>query len=99
MEWSAVHAASARTAQNERRGRFPTVVRLRHHIDDLVEGTADEVHELELGDRAHAGERRAIGRAHNGRFGDGRVDDALGAEVVDESVGYFERAAVNADVF
>jgi hypothetical protein len=38
-------------------------------------------------------------RAHNGGLGDGRVDDALGAEAVDETVSDFERAAVDTDVF
>src|SRR6266849_4912191 len=74
-------------------------MRLRHHVADLVEGAADEVHELEFGDGAHAGERRSEGRAYDGGLGDGRVDDALGAEAVDKTVGDFESAAVNADVF
>ena len=74
-------------------------MRFRDHVADLVEGAADEIHELEFGDRAHAGERRSEGRAYDGGLGDGRVDDALGAEAVDETVGDFERAAVDADVF
>src|SRR6267143_2266946 len=74
-------------------------MRFRDHVADLVEGAADEIHELEFGDGAHAGERRYEGRAHDGGLGDGRVDDALGAEAVDETVRDFERAAVNADVF
>src|SRR5260370_23395069 len=68
-------------------------------VADVVEGAGDEIHELEFGDWAHAGERRSESRAHDGRLGDGRVDDALGAEAVDETVGDFEGAAVNADVF
>src|SRR4051794_1842329 len=99
VERTAVHAAAAGATQDERRGRLPTVVRLGHHVHDLIEGAADEVHELELGYRAHAGERGAIGRAHNGGFGDGRIDYALRAEVVDEPVRDFERAAVDANVF
>ena len=99
VEGAAVDVSAAGAAQDERRGRAPEVVRLGDHVADLVEGAADEVHELKFGDRAHAGERRAESRAHDGGFGDGRVDDALGAEAVDESVGDFERAAVDADVF
>src|SRR3954465_1743869 len=99
MERSAMHAASAGATQDERRGRLPAVVRLGDHVDDLVEGAADEVHELELGDRAHARERRAIGRAHDRGFGDGRIDHALGAEGGGESVRDLERAAVDTDVF
>src|SRR6266436_1872350 len=74
-------------------------MRLRDHVADLVEGAADEVHELEFADGAHAGERRSEGRAYDGGLGDGRVDDALGTEAVDEPVSDFEGAAVNADVF
>src|SRR5271169_6535787 len=74
-------------------------MRLRDHVADLVEGAADEVHELELGDGTHASERRSEGRAYDGGLGDGRVDDALGAEAVDESVGDLEGAAVDTDVF
>jgi len=47
----------------------------------------------------HAGERRSESRAHDGGLGDGRVDDTPGAESVDETVGDFKSAAVNADVF
>ena len=99
MEWPAVNIAAAGPADDQGRGRAPAVVRLGDHVGDLVERAADEVHELKFGDRAHAGERRAEGRAHDGRLGDGRVDDALGAKAVDEAVGDFERAAVDADVF
>src|ERR1700722_16038124 len=69
------------------------------HVADLVEGAANEIHELEFGDGAHAGERRSEGRAHDGGLGDGRVDDALGAETVDETIRDFKSSAVNADVF
>ena len=37
--------------------------------------------------------------AHNGRLGDGRIDHALRAKVVNEAVSHFERAAVNTNVF
>ena len=95
---AAVDVAAAGPADDERRRRAPAIVGLGDHVDDLVEGAADEVHELKFGDRTHAGERRAEGRAHDGGFRDGRVDDALGAEAVDEAVGDFEGAAVDADV-
>src|SRR5579872_5294272 len=74
-------------------------MRFRDHVGDLVHGASDEVHELEFGDWAHAGEGRAEGSADDCGFGDGRVDDALGTEAVDESVGDFEGATVDADVF
>ncbi len=71
---------------------------LRDHVHDLVESAADEIHKLELGYRAHAGERGAEGCAYDGGFRDRHVDDALGTEAVDEAVRDFESAAVDADV-
>ena len=44
-----VHAAATGAAQHQRGRSRPAVVRLGHHVDDLVEGAADEIHELELG--------------------------------------------------
>src|SRR5580704_15026464 len=99
VEGAAVDVSAAGAAQNERSGRAPEVMRLRDHVADLVEGAADEVHELEFGDGAHAGEGRSESRSHDGRLGDGRVDDALGAKAVDETVSDFKSPAVNADVF
>src|SRR5450755_4024810 len=74
-------------------------MRFCRHVNDLVEGAADEIHELKLGDGAHSGERSAEGRADDGRLRDGSVDDALGAEAADEALGNFESTAVDADVF
>src|SRR5262249_58273360 len=90
MERTTVNAATGGAAQDQRRGRAPAIMRLGHHVDDLVKGTADEIHELELGYRPHSGERGAESCTHNGRFGDRRIDHALRAEVVDEAVGDFE---------
>src|ERR1700683_1507640 len=69
------------------------------HVADLVESAANEVHELEFSDGAHASERRSEGRAYDGRLGDGRVDDALRTEAVDETVGDLKSSAINSDVF
>src|SRR5215470_14059644 len=99
MKWPAVHAATRRPAQHQRRRRSPAVMRLGHHIDDLVEGAADEVHELELGHRTHARKRRAKRRAHNGRLGNRRIDHALWAKLVDKAISHLERAAIHANVF
>src|SRR5579872_462485 len=99
MKRTAVDVSAARAAQDERRGRSPEIVRLRDHVGNLVEGAADEVHELEFSDGAHAGERRAEGRTYDRRLSDRCVDDALGAEAVDETVGDFEGSAINTDVF
>src|SRR5471032_2216914 len=86
-------------AKSHYRWGAPAVMRLGHHVHDLVEGAADEVHELELHHRTHARERRAERRAHNRRLGDRCVDHALRAEVMDKSIRHLERAAVDANVF
>ena len=99
MEWPAVNIAAAWPADNKRRGRAPSIVSLGNHVDDLVEGAADEVHELELGDRTHAGERRAESGADDGRLGNWCINNALRAEAVNETVGDFKRSAVDANVF
>ena len=99
VEGAAVDVSATGTAQDEGSRRSPEIVRFGDHVADLVEVAADEIHELKFSDRAHAGERSSEGCADDGGFGDGRVDDALGAEAIDESVGDFEGAAVDADVF
>jgi len=98
MKRAAMHVAAAGTADHERSGRAPSVVGFGDHVGDLVEGTADEVHELEFGDGAQAGESCAEGCTDDRGFGDGGIDDPLGAEAVDEAVGDLEGAAVDADV-
>src|SRR5439155_1308670 len=57
-------------------------------VDDLLESRSAEVRELHLRDRHETTERRADGDANDARFGDRRVDDAIGAELFDEPVGY-----------
>src|ERR1700682_4008568 len=86
-------------AEDERGGCAPEVMRLRDHVGNLIEGAADEVHELEFGDGTHAGERCSEGRAHDCGLGDRRIDDALGAEAVDETISDFKSPAVDANVF
>src|ERR1700675_1428771 len=48
VEWPAMHIPAAWTTNHHRGGRSPAVVRRRYHVDDLIEGASDEVHELEL---------------------------------------------------
>src|ERR1700758_5217884 len=74
-------------------------MRLRDHVGDLVEGAADEVHELKFGYGPHTGQGRAKRGSDDGRFGDGGIDDALGTEAIDEAVGDLEGAAVDTNVF
>src|SRR4051812_10833303 len=74
-------------------------MRLGQQVGDLVEGATDEVHELELGDRAHARERGAEAGIDDRHLRDWRIDHAFGSEAVDQALSNFERAAVHADVF
>src|SRR6266699_434920 len=98
MERSAMHIPAAWAANHQRGGRSPAVVRLRDHVDDLIEGAADEVHELELGHGAQSGESSSEGSAYDGRLRNRRIDHALGAESVDEAIGDFEGSAIDTDV-
>src|SRR5689334_5724149 len=99
MEGSSTHAASGWPPQHQRRWSVPAIVRLREHVDDLAVRAADEVHELELGDRTHSGERSAEGSADDRRLSNRSVDHALTAEAMNKSIGDFERAAINTNVF
>src|SRR5208282_2765586 len=55
MKWTSVDIAAAGSANHERRRCTPAVVGFRHHVDNLVESTPDEIHELKLGDGTHPG--------------------------------------------
>src|SRR5260370_12527488 len=43
VEWPAMHIAAAWAPNHQRGGRSPAVVRRCYHVDDLIEGAADEV--------------------------------------------------------
>src|SRR5262249_36397416 len=94
-----MNASTSGAPQHQRSGSVPTIVRLGHHVDDLVEGAANEVNELKFGHPSEAGERRAIGGAHNGGFSDRSIDHPLRAKVMNKAVSHFERAAVHSNVF
>ena len=94
-----MYVSAAGTTQNQRSRRTPEVMRLCDHVRNLVEGAADEIHELKFGDGTHAGERRSESGAHYGGLGDWSIDDALGTEAVDKAISDFKGAAINADVF
>ena len=66
---------------------------LRRMIDDLIHRDGDEVHQHDLRDRPHAGERRAHGRADDGLFGDRRGAHAMLAILRREPLGHLEYAA------
>src|SRR5215470_6556989 len=93
-----MNIAATRPADDQWRGRSPPVMGLGRHVHDLVKGAADEVHKLKFSNRPHAAQRSAESCPHNGHLGDRRVDHALRAEAVNETVGNLERAAINADV-
>src|SRR5947207_7418598 len=99
MERSAMHTAACGSTQHQWRRGIPAIVRFGHHVYDLVEGAADKIDELKFGDRTHAGKGRAKGGAHNCGFGDRSINHPLWTKAVDESIGHFERAAIDADVF
>ena len=73
-------------------------MRLRRHGDDRVEGTRDEVRELELDDRALPHPRRSDRGADEALLRDGRVDHAVRSELLVQAGGDPERAAEDADV-
>src|SRR6202790_3176000 len=93
-----MHIPAAWATNHQRSRRSPAVVRRCYHVDDLIEGAADEVHELELGHGAQSGESSSEGSAYDGRLRNRRIDHALGAEAVDEAIGDFEGTAVDADI-
>ena len=97
---AAADVAAARRADNHRHRRAAAVPipEGRRLIDDLIEAAGDEVGKLHLGDRPVTTERRADADAHDGRFGDRRVDHAHLAELVIEALGDAECAAVGADI-
>ena len=99
MKWSTMNVATAGPAQNQWRRRAPQIVRLGHHVADLVKSAADEIHELEFGHRAHAGERGSEGRADYGGLRNRRVDYAFWPKPVNKTFGDLERAAINTDIF
>src|ERR1700686_2071341 len=93
-----MHIPAAWATNHQRSRRPPAVVRRRYHVDDLIEGAADEIHELELGHGAQSGESSSEGSAYDGRLRNRRIDHAFGTEAVDEAIGDFEGSAVDTDV-
>src|SRR5690348_7447098 len=98
MKRPAVYASPRRTSDHHRHGGTPAVVDLCRHVDNLVKPTGDEIHKLHLRHRTHPHQGRADGSAYDGRFGDGRVNHAVLAELFQHSSGHIERAAVSANI-
>src|SRR5881409_2653994 len=74
-------------------------VRLGGLVDHLIHRQRDEVAEHHVDDRAHARHRGADADAGVARLGDRRVDDPLGAELLDEPREGLERMAGLGHVF
>ena len=68
-------------------------------VHDLVERQQAEVDGHDFDDRPHAAHRRADSSADEGRLRQRRVADALGAELLEQSLAHREAAAVSADIF
>ncbi len=64
-------------------------------VDELVDGAQREIREAHLDHRPGAGHGGADGGAHDGGFGYGGVDDALGAEQIRETGVLPEHAAAS----
>jgi hypothetical protein len=71
---------------------------LRRLVDDLLERERQEVLVHDLDDRAHALHGRADTRAHDRHLRDGRIADALGAELIEEALRDAHGAAHLGDV-
>jgi hypothetical protein len=66
---------------------------LRRMVDDLVHRHGDEVHQHDLGDRAHAGQRGADRRTDDRLLRDRRRAHACAAELGRQALGNLEDAA------
>ena len=87
-----------RSTSGMRRRAAHHEAQLRGLVDDLVERDAGEVGELELDDRAQAGQRGADAAADEAALGQRRVADPLGAVPLVEALGRAEEPADAADV-
>ena len=96
----AFDSPSRRSADHDGRGILSAaaVAELRQLVDDLIEGRIDEVAELDLRHRPQPVHRHSDRGADDARLGQRRVDDAVGAELLDESQRGAEDAAELAHV-
>ena len=74
------------------------VERLGRRVDDLVDRLHGEVEGHELDDRLQPAERRADAQAGEAVLGDRRVDDALGAELLEQALADLVGALVLRDL-
>src|SRR5271170_2766818 len=99
MEWAAVNAAARGTPDDDGRGSSPEVMTFGDEIRELIKTAGDEIDELHFGDGAQAEIAHPTGRADDGAFTDGSIDDAFPAEFLEKTFAGFKSSAVDADVF
>ena len=89
-----------RRAQRQRHLQLAArhVVRLRRLVRELVHDEREEVAEHDVDHRPQAGHRRADAEPGDPGLGDRRVEDALGAELLDEAGQHLERVPGLGDV-
>src|ERR1041384_2007082 len=90
---------SVGTAEHNRHPNLPArhVEHFRGRIHDLVEREQRKVPRHELDHRAEPAHRGADADAGESKLGDGRIDDALGAELLEQSPAHLVRALIDAD--
>src|SRR5256885_16258545 len=93
-----MHATAGRAADHDGRGSVPEIVALGDEVGELIEAAGDEVDELHFADGAQAEIAHAASCADDGALADGRVDDALPAETLQQAFAGFEGAAIDANV-
>ena len=98
MKGTAADAAAEGRPDDDGQREPGAPVGLRADVHDRVERAADEVRELQLGDRPLAHPGGAEGRADEALLGDRRVDHPGVAELVPEPLRDPERPAEVADV-
>src|SRR5947208_7739616 len=99
MKRTRAHAGTAWATKHRGNVSAPTITALGRVVRQQIKTARNKIDELKFGDRPHAHQSRAASRADNCRFGNRRIDHPLFAELIDQTVSDFERAAIRADVF
>src|SRR6185369_12890548 len=99
MKWTRANTRTAWTTKHSRQSRAPAITTLCRVVRQQIEAGGNEIDKLKLSHRAHAHQRRATCRSDNRAFGDRRVNNSFFAELVKQTIGDLERAAIRADVF
>ena len=98
MERPATHIPAAGAAHDDRRREAGAIAGRGHVVGEHVVGARDEVDELHLRDGPHSHVGRPGCRPNDRRFGDRRINHALLAEALGETLGDFEGTAVQPHV-